>query len=149
MGTPTRKRWAVGKNTSLTITLLTEDNAGVLTPVSAISFVGKCEWFELSSRPRISEISAMDSVFENDVVVKERFEARITELVRIAGSDLASLWTAGDYFLLTAIVGSKKWVFYGTRGELNARHNNERITYDATIRQMDVGIANPTYIAYP
>lgn len=149
MSSPTRKRWAVGKNTLVTITPLTEDNAGVLTPGSATSLLGKCESFELFSRPRLSEISSMDSQFENDVIVKERFEANITELVRLAGSDLAALWVTGDYFLLAAVCGAKKWLFYGTRGDGTFSHTTDRVNTRVVLRQMDVGIANPTYVAYP
>lgn len=146
MAGETCPRWLLGKNTALSITPVDCDpDDGTLTADTGNvkSFIGKCDRFELRADPRMDEISPMDGLVEHDEIIKDRYELTVTELQKIAGSDLMALIMGGNLFLIVAVLGKKKVSFWCTRGSgtFNFEHGKSPATMQ--FRQIDTGQVNP------
>lgn len=141
-------KWIVGRDVAVTVTPQTIDANGVLTAVggSAKSFVGKADRVELSNSPEKQDISAMDGLYQNQVLLKDNFSLNLVEVQKRVGCDVLALMVGGwDYFQVVAVLGAKTLTFYGTRGQGNAQFETGKSPATMSFDQIDIGYPNPTY----
>lgn len=139
-------KWIIGRDVAVTITPQTIDTAGVLTDGTPASFVGKCDRLEMSNSPEKQDISAMDALYQNNVLLKDNFSLTVVEIQKRAGADLPAMMTRYEYFKIVAVVGAKTLTFFGTRGSGNAQWETGKSPSSLTFDQIDIGTSNPTYL---
>lgn len=122
-------------------------STGVLSnAASATSMVGHWDDVAIDSTPETEEISSADATRQNDVILKERTEITITEILKRAGTNiLAAAFTGYDYFYVTLTRGGQTWGFYGLRGAYNESISKGKSTGRGVFTMVDPATGNPTY----
>ncbi len=132
-----------------TITLQTVNPlTGALTPSgSAVSLIGNWDDIAIDSTPEVEEISSADASRQNDVILKERTEFTITEILKKAGVNiLAAANATGDYFYIALARGQQAWGFYGLRGAYSESIGKGKSTGRGTFTMIDPATQNPIYV---
>ncbi len=122
---------------------------GVLTPSgSAVSMIGNWDDIGIDSTPEVEEISSADATRQNDVILKERTEFTITEILKRKGTNiLAAANVSGDYFYVALARGGQAWGFYGLRGAYNESIGKGKSTGRWTLTMVDPATLNPVYVS--
>jgi hypothetical protein len=139
----------IGRHTNIQITPATiVDTTGVLTEVTASNknFAGRADRFEMRNNPVSDEISAMDDVQTNEVVLKDNWSLTLNEIERYSEVHLADLLMGWSHFKITAIMGGKTWVLWCTYGPSTFPAEMGKSIASVEFRIIAIGADNPTYL---
>ena len=97
--------YLVGKNcTVMGLAGMTQNSAGTtITAGTVANFLGKFDGFDATFTANSVEISAANASYENNVITKDSFTARIIEILAADGSSvLMTKYGSVDYFQATS-----------------------------------------------
>lgn len=139
--------WLTGRHvTQVTITPQTVGADGTLTAGTTVSLVGTLDEVTLDSAPELEEISPMDTVRQNMVLLKDGVRVTFMQLLKKNGTNLlAAAANTADVFQYVVTRGAQTYTGYGHRGAYNESMRRGRSTSSLTFEPIDIGTSNPTY----
>lgn len=145
---PSVPTWLTGRHvTTCSITPQTVAANGTLTAGTSSSLVGTLDEITLDSTPELEEISPMDTLFQNNVILKNATRITLTQILKSNGTNLlTAAANAADVFAVVITRGGQTWTFYGTRGAYSEGLRRGRSTCSLTLEMIDITTANPTYV---
>lgn len=147
--------WLVGRHvTTLTLTPLSVDTGGNITEVtaSACAFYGVLNEVNFESRVVTENISPMDSMQENNVVIEYGSTLRLGEIMKRTGSNLGA-FLAFNYMYVKYVLarGAQSYTGYGVIGNYSEDLTKQRGNANLEIQPIAVISASGTlsYVSNP
>lgn len=139
--------WAIGRHVTVcSLTPQTVGADGTLSDGASTSLVGSLDGVEFSSNPEVEEISPITTTRANDVLVKDRTEITLVEILKHTGTNiLAAAVTSATYFKVIITRGAQTWTFYGLRGAYSESLQRGKSTASLTLTMVDPNTTNPAY----
>ncbi len=138
--------WLKGANVGCVMTPQNVDTAGTLTDTTPVAtLTGTLERVSWRSLPKKQEISHMGAAREHDVILKERTEFTLSEILKPTANLIEAAFASAAVFKLVMTRGTtRSFTFYGVRGDYEEGLEEGKSLGVGTLTMVDPGQANPT-----